>query len=370
MNKLLKIEVDRLIELINRLSDNAAFNAYVQALKDIDNLEYPELRYYLEKIQGIINDYGDSDVWREELDAVSSALALLENAELEELEEKAKTEPLKPFWNSFKLWTECELPYMGILKSCYLTYDGWNGGSYYLNIDMSKEFKLKYGLEYDNRFENGIINIDNLKLYIELFYNQFVEDRYMYTKLVNDYFVRFRLPYKLVMGRLIKKGYKTSETNPQIINFQMLESKILWAEDRILGNEVLDKHTALNYITDSLEYILSIVKLWNNETAKIDQQCAKLVCSDENSKVYAVVKTEINEIQKIANEYFDIRHNEYNNKSKANREPLKDSIFIEYLYNRIYSIMMLLKIAYTIKRSNNTDITEPDENIVEENLPL
>ena len=47
---------------------------------------------------------------------------------------------------------------------------------------------------------------------------------------------------------------------------------------------------------------------------------------------------------KISNEYFDIRHNEYLNKAKQAREPIQDLAFIEYLYNRAYALLYLLRI--------------------------
>ncbi len=62
-----------------------------------------------------------------------------------------------------------------------------------------------------------------------------------------------------------------------------------------------------------------------------------------DGKVYAVIKNEINELMKISNEYFDIRHNEYLNKAKEKREAITDSIFIEYLYNRAYALLYILK---------------------------
>lgn len=63
-----------------------------------------------------------------------------------------------------------------------------------------------------------------------------------------------------------------------------------------------------------------------------------------NGKIYAVVKNEINELMKISNDYFDIRHNEYLNKAKEKREAITDAIFIEYLYNRAYALLYILKI--------------------------
>lgn len=368
MNKLLKIEINRLIDMLNKTNSQVVFDAYIKELYGCENLPYPELKYYLEQIKKIIDDYGDTYAWHEELSALANAINLLEKSELEELEEKSKTEPLKKFWNSFKLWTEHELPYMNIMKPYYLRYDNWDGGSYYLDIDMPVEFTLQFGLDYDDRFDKETITIENLKLFIELFYSHFVEDRYNYTKLVNDQLIKFKLPFRLTSGKLTKKGYKTSETNPLIINYQMLESKILWSEDRILGKEQLDKHTALNYITDSLEYIISLIKDENKDKQSIEQKCAQLVCSNQNSKIYSVVKTEVNEIQKIVNDYFDIRHNEYINKSKENREPLNDSVFIEYLYNRIYSILSLLKIYYSKNKSSNNNSQAKNE--IEDELPF
>lgn len=47
---------------------------------------------------------------------------------------------------------------------------------------------------------------------------------------------------------------------------------------------------------------------------------------------------------KLSNEYFDIRHNEYLNKAKEKREALEDLQFIEYLYNRVYALLYLLRL--------------------------
>ena len=126
----------------------------------------------------------------------------------------------------------------------------------------------------------------------------------------------------------------------------MLERKIIWSEEKILGSEKLDKHTALNYITDSLQYILSLIKNECTKGKQIEQKCANLIAK-ETSKMYSVVKTEVEEIQKIVNEYFDIRHNEYISSSKKVREPINDNVFIEYLYNRIYALLFLLKVSYS-----------------------
>lgn len=363
MQSILKTEIKRLIDILSSLRNHTSFDAYMDKLKESEKLQYPELKYYLEQIQNIIVDYNDNFNWQEELSAVSKCLTILEQIEVDKINFLKEVEPIKQFWNSFKLWTEEELPSLNILKSFYIRYDNWNGGTYYLDINMSLEFTKMFGLDYDNRFEKSLITINDLKMYIELFYEQFVENRYEYTKIVNKTFSKFNLPYKLASGKIIKKGYKTSENNPTIINYPMLESKIFWAEDKILGTEKLDKHTALNYITDSLQYILSLIKDNCVEGKELEQKCAKLI-GCETSKVYAVIKTEVKEIQKIVNDYFDIRHNEYVSSSQKIREPIENPLFIEYLYNRVYALLFILKSSYAKTLSSaKEDITTNEDDL-------
>lgn len=361
MESILKTEIKRLIDILSALNNHTNFDAYIEKLKEPDKLKYPELKYYLEQIQDILAGYDDYGSWHDERKAVEKSLKLLEKVKAAELAFTKETEPLKQFWKSFKLWTEEELPSLNILKSYYIKYSSWNGGTYFLEINMPSEFTKMYGLDCDDRFEKEFISFRDLKMYIELFYDQFVENRYEYTKIVNKNFAKFRLPYKLTGGKIIKKGYKTSETNPKIINYPMLESKIIWSEDKILGLEKLDKHTALNYITDSLEFILSLIKDKCAKGRDLDQKCAFLISDDDSSKIYSVIKTEVSEIQKIVNEYFDIRHNEYINKAKENRESLENSVFIEYLYNRIYSLLFLLKAHYSKTITTSTDDSSDED---------
>lgn len=68
----------------------------------------------------------------------------------------------------------------------------------------------------------------------------------------------------------------------------------------------------------------------------------------KNFKKYIVLKSEIEEIMKISNVFFDIRHNEYLNSANEVREPITDPIFIEYLYNRVYAILYILKLKTKI----------------------
>ena len=58
-------------------------------------------------------------------------------------------------------------------------------------------------------------------------------------------------------------------------------------------------------------------------------------------------RSEIAEIKKIINDDYDIRHNEYYRRSdKGKREALSDIAIIEYLYNRIYSLLFVLRLKY------------------------
>lgn len=190
-------------------------------------------------------------------------------------------------------------------------------------------------------------NIESVKLFIELSFSEWIksEKRYEYTIQINKLFNKFELQYKLEKGKIISKGYKTTtKYDDKIINYTMFERKVNFAEEMIMSQETLDKKCALDYIVDSLQYLISI-----QEGEKINEKyknSALSVCDDENSKEYVVIKNEINEIMKIANDFFDIRHNEYLNKSKEIRESVSNPIFIEYLYNRIYSLLYILKSNY------------------------
>lgn len=363
-NNIFNTELARLVDLLSALNNKTSFNAYLEKIKTPNSLSYAELKYYLAQIKDIIVSYNDDYGWREELSAVNKCLSLHNKIEFEKNERLKETEPLKKFWNSFKLWTERELPYLKILKNYYIRYDNWDGGTYYLDIDMPMEYTKAYGISYNGQFDNEYITVSDLKMFIELFYNEFVENRYDYTINVNKHLSKFLIPYKLVNGRLVKKGYKTTNDNVKIINYQMLERKIIWSEEKILGSEKLDKHTALNYITDSLQYILSLIKNECEKGKQIEQKCANLI-APETSKMYSVVKVEVEEIQKIVNEFFDIRHNEYISSSKKTREAITDSVFIEYLYNRIYALLFLLKVNYL---KNFPE--EKKSQVVEEDLPF
>lgn len=91
-----------------------------------------------------------------------------------------------------------------------------------------------------------------------------------------------------------------------------------------------------------MQYIVSINE--GDGAKRKNQSTALLVGNSKESKIYSVINNELEEINKIINEYFDIRHNEYLNKAKEKREVLNDKAFIEYLYNRIYSMLFILRL--------------------------
>lgn len=267
-------------------------------------------------------------------------------------------ENLNKLWTSFSTWIEQEEIVMDYFDAKYTDYNsGWNGGTYFLNIDYEQEYKIYYGEGYPGiAIENRGISIEELKEFIEIMYERWIkpEMHYAFTVDVNKRLDKFQLPYKLSSGILIGKGYKTTELIDTILDRRMFERKIAYAEEMIISNEFLDKKCALDYIVDALQYLISVQKPQN--VSKKYSSAAMSVCLNQDSKVYAVIKSEINEVMKISNEYFDIRHNEYLNKSQEKREALEDLQFIEYLYNRVYSLLYLLRL-----KINKTELINDKE---------
>ena len=129
-----------------------------------------------------------------------------------------------------------------------------------------------------------------------------------------------------------------------------------------MSNELLDKKCALDYIVDALQYFISVQK--PDGIDKKYTAASKSVCPNQDSKIYAVVKSEISEIMKISNEYFDIRHNEYLNKAKEKREVLDDLQFIEYMYNRAYALLYLLRLKVKKTDLLNTEVETNNLNLI------
>ena len=139
----------------------------------------------------------------------------------------------------------------------------------------------------------------------------------------------------------MKQGYKSTYGIDKILNYRMFERKIRFSEDMINSNELMEKKSALDFLIDALQYLISTQE--GNRNSQYSQ-LALSVNKDTNSEVYAVVKNELNELMKLSNEYFDIRHNDYLNGAKQQREALNDSQFVEYLYNRAYALLYLLRL--------------------------
>ena len=347
------MEIKTITHIFEECADRAYVSEYIKEIKNYEELKHAKLIYLLRQLQ----EYCRRDYeWEEEFKKLDKLIEHISEFEKQRELEEEKVEPFNKFWVSFNSWMENELPYNDILNEQYIYYDNLNGGTFYCNINYDEVFRTYLGISYKNEYENkDKCEFSDLKILIELLYKELIKvgKRYDFTVKINDMLKSFQLPYELKKGKFIKKGYKGTTENKIIIDYQMLESKILWAEDRIMGKEILDKHTALNYITDALDYLLSLINSFDKAPFSkkgLAQKCALLVSEDENSKLYSVIKDEINQIRTIVNEYFDIRHNEYLSKiSKSKREALTNPAVIEYLFNRIYTLLILLKNMYVAK---------------------
>lgn len=253
----------------------------------------------------------------------------------------------KRFWNSFIHWFETELPGLELLDDKYLRWDNWDGGIWLLDLDYDHEFTLYRGTVYPDSLKNNTGDFNDIKAFIEIAYKYWIinsaECHYKFTIEVNDRFKIFKLPYRLQSGIVIKQGYKTTFPIDKIINYRMFERKIQFSEDMINSKDLMEKKSALDFIIDALQYLISTQGDSRNEQYKT---LALSVSDNMEGKVYAVVKKELEELMKLSNEYFDVRHNDYLNAAKEKREALNDSLFIEYLYNRAYAMLYLLRLKH------------------------
>lgn len=242
-------------------------------------------------------------------------------------------------------YSKKELVDLDLIQDKFVSWSNWNGGTNYLTIDYDNEYILYTGENYPDSLKRNEGDIVEIKKFIEMAYTHWIKDdaesHYKFTILVNNRLQMFKLPYKLQNGKVVDQGYKSSYFVGKIKDYKMFERKIQYAEKMILSKNLMDKKTALDAVIDSLQYLISM------QPGKRGEQYGKLassVNSDNYSKIYSVIKTELGEIMKISNEYFDIRHNDYLNKAKEKRESLNDSQFIEYLYNRSYALLYLLRL--------------------------
>ena len=346
----------------------------------INNIKSQLIIDYIEKIDEVVENYDFidntadeifdliieiSNVMQNELPEVQSSILLRNGTEIRDAntvrailvmylanngikytgKEKEENAEIKRFWSSFILWFESELVSMELLKPQYLRWDNWDGGMWFLEMDYNYEFRLHRGVDYPVSLKDNTGSMEDIKTFIELAYKHWIindgKSRYAFTIEVNERLKIFKLPYRLQNGILLKQGYKTTHGIDKIINYRMFERKIRFSEDMINSHDMMEKKSALDFIIDALQYMIS------TQDGNRDKQygaLAKSVKDDNNSKVYAVVKREIDELMKISNEYFDIRHNDYLNAAKQQREALNDSQFIEYLYNRAYALLYLLRL--------------------------
>ena len=182
------------------------------------------------------------------------------------------------------------------------------------------------------------------------------DQRQQVSREIDEMFDKFNLPYAIMNGKIAEKRFAElpDEETKEILNMEMFEGKIKSAETMIRQGNIDSKKAALYYMVSAFQYFVSIQD-GVGETEK-RAKTALLVTQDQNSKIYAVVKEEIKTVFKMANEYFDIRHNDATNHAHEPREPLTDSTMIEYLYRRIHSLLDLLRIKYeTVQTNGGTD---------------
>lgn len=359
--------------------------------RKINNIKSQIITDYIEKIDEVMSNYsimeypsGEifdllieiSNVMQNELPEMQSSMMLRNGTEIRDAntvramlimylanngikysgKEQEENMGIRRFWSSFILWFETELVNMELLKPQYLRWDNWEGGMWILEMDYDYEFRLHRGMDYPVSLKDNIGNFEDIKTFIELAYKHWIindgKSHYAFTVEVNERLKIFKLPYRLQNGILLKQGYKTTYGIDKIINYRMFERKIRFSEDMINSHDMMEKKSALDFIIDALQYMIS------TQEGNRDKQygaLAKSVRDDINSKVYAVVKREIDELMKISNEYFDIRHNDYLNAAKQQREALNDSQFIEYLYNRAYALLYLLRLKEGYKEKQKEE---------------
>lgn len=282
------------------------------------------------------------------------------------LKEKKK---LFKFWTSFNEWYEnlkkkksgyfLEEFVYGHYEQDYYEREVWIEDG--VDCHETTNYKILYGEDLpDISIKN--INIDDVKNYVEMIYSTFLksgkEGKYPFSVYVNEKFSQFGLSYKIKGGKVRSEAYKTTNTINKILNFEQFERKILFSEQMILHNDLMDKHAALEYISDCFCYFTSLFK--GNKEQK-NKAIANFISSDTNSNLYKDIENEANNIYLIVNGNYDIRHNEYyNTKTHEPREPLMDSSYIEYLYNRIYGFLFLVRIKYNAKSNDfpNEDIDD------------
>ncbi len=344
------IQTNALLEELEQYSINHTYLSNLKgalATLDLDKMEFCLLnikQHYIEK------DWCESEDYRKILDILLFIEEIKEQNEARSREVK----PLMQFWVALNTWLEDESqdPASLYCKKYQTGYSDWGQWFTIANVDNDKLYKMVYGRPFTELTENNI-TISKIKEFVEAYFIEVIEPeqgRFNFTVKVNNLLSRFNLPYKLQKGKMIRIGYRTSFKLNQIENYDQFERKIAYAAEMILYGEFIDKHSALNYIADAFCYLQSLYK-------SESKSFIELVNADNNSNVYRVIKDEVEFINRVINYDFDIRHNEQKalpkNKNGVKREPLKDSMFVEYLYNRINALLSLLRLKHNQNKKNN-----------------
>ncbi len=325
------------------------------------NLDYEKLEFCLQCVKLWLEQRDYFRPTDEDYVNLIDILNLIAKSKNDRINRLRETIPLMQFWTAINAWLEEEAkdPADLYCEKYQEGYTDWGRWFTVANVDKDKLYKIVYGHSYATISENNI-TLFKIKEFVEAYYKEVVEPekgRLKYTIKVNELLARFHLPYRLQKGKLLSLGYRSSYRIETIENFEQFERKIEYAAEMILHGDFIDKHSALNYITDAFCYLQSIYKKAGSK------ELIELVNQNNNSQVYRVIKDEVEFINRIINTDFDIRHNEENaipkNGCTQKREVLSDPMFVEYLYNRINSILTLLRIKHSqkLRRTNN------DENI-------
>lgn len=339
---------------------NVYFKSIQQALPDCD---FIKIQFSIEKICESFDV--DNSPHYSTLKALRAALNEYNiNANVERKEKDS----LHKFWISFSSWYEEQKQNVSSIFDDKVVY-GHDEFNFWVADGVSCQEDLHYRIEYGEELQLhtvGNVPFQVIKNYIELIYSKFLKSgtngRYPFTKQVNDTFTKFGLPYKMAGGKIKKQNYKTSFLPEKILNYEQFERKIAFSEQMILYDDFMDKHSALQYISDAFCYFYSLFK--NDGTTiltdeKTNIKIAEMVHANKNEKQYLLVKSEIENVKKIINNDYDIRHNEYyRSEDKSKREALTDIYLVEYLYNRIYALLYVLRLKY--KPYTNTKLPEID----------
>jgi len=329
-------EVETYIEQIKVLLSQRKFDKILFCLKEI-------CRAY------DIDIYSNND--DKTLANIKAITVNLEEILKEIASEDFQNDKFKKFWTLFITWFNDIQETDNIIKAEFYYWEDSFDSKKKLYIDYDKLYKLQYGIPYEDIKIN--ICFDNIKNFIEMIYKNVLiptDGRLKFTIKINEILRNFSLSYKLEKGKFTSIGYKTSENIDYILNYEQFERKIRYSEEMIVHKYIMDKHNALNYVSDAFCYFFSLFKKTKDDELiddKVINKLANMVCLDTNSKIYSLIKEEIKFVKMTINNDFDIRHNEYyKTTEKCKRESLTNIKTIEYLYNRIYALLFLLRLNY------------------------